>query len=469
MAGEQFLAPYYPRLASASTILIGFSGGLDSTVLLHACARELPRSKLRALHVNHGLSPNSDYWQEHCQSFCRQLGITLYSRPVAVSSRGRGIERAAREARYQCFEELVGLNDILLLAHHKDDQAETVLYRLLRGSGPKGLQGMPEFRPLGEGHLLRPLLDYSRSDLELYARHHQLKWIEDESNTATRFDRNYLRHQIVPLLAERWPDYQQRILRSAQQCESAQLVLDERGREDLAALDVRQERVGFSLSLGDVFQNLTLARQKNLLRCWVDSLRLEPCGHSIIDSVLSDLLSARRDASPLVSWSGGSFRRFKNRLYLLPVFGSPWPIKSLNNSSQNAPNDVVRYVTDNESIDVRFEDDYHLPVPGGFNLSFSAVEGPGALRITPQDNVEIGFRQGGERCRPSGRYHSAPLKKLLQEAQLEPWLRDLAPLVYINGELAAVADIFICAGFECASGESGVAPSWQFQQPQGLK
>jgi len=458
---DRLLTSYDSLLAPASTIFIAYSGGLDSTVLLYACARELPSEKLQALHINHGLSENSDCWQRHCESFCQKLGVSLSSRRVEVAPAGKGVERAAREARYQCFETLLGPDDYLLLAHHSDDQMETIIYRLLRGSGPKGLQGIPVERPLGGGRLLRPLLHYSRRALEDYAQCHQLSWVEDESNSTLRFDRNYLRHEIVPLLATRWPDYRQRILRTASQCESAQAVLEERGRDDLCQLDLRPERIGTSIALGEYFQQLSFDRRKNLLRCWLDIQGLSPCGHSVIESVLVDLVPARVDASPLVSWSGGSFRRFQQRLYMLPPFkadpltDSMVPVMVEKVVSEEAASEVAGF--DEAGLDKSMS----LTLPGGFSLSFSLTEGHGALRIRPTDSVNIGFRRGGERCQPSGRHHSAPLKKLLQETGLEPWLRDIVPLIYINGELAAVGDCFICVGFQCGSDEKGYAPVWQ--------
>lgn len=451
MVGDQLLTVCRQALESASTIFVALSGGLDSTVLLHACVRELPLSKLRAIHVNHGLSANSDRWQRHCEALCRELGVEIECRSVDVIPDGKGTERAARDARYHCFEDLIGPNDCLLLAHHSNDQTETIVYRLLRGAGPKGLQGMPAQRPMGAGRLLRPLLNYTRNELQAYANHHKLDWVEDESNSVTEFDRNYLRHRILPPLATRWPDYQQRILRSAAQCESAQAVLDERGRDDLAQLDLRQERVGTSLALNKFFEQLTPDRKKNLLRCWIDAQSLPPCGHGIIDSVLSDLVSARVDACPLVSWPGGHFRRFRQRLYLLPsgLFSAPpLPLIELEPIQLVAGTSVA--------------------LPGGFTLSCSAGEGVGALRVKAADRVQIGFRRGGERCRPATRQHSAPLKKLLQEYRLEPWLRPLAPLIYINGELAAVADIFVCGDYECAPDETGTVLLWQFQMTESL-
>ena len=192
-----------------SSYLIAYSGGMDSHVLLVALA-ELSSSRpnfpaLRAVHVHHGLSPYADDWADHCQSICQNLGVELVVHWVEVASHQASLERAARVARYQVFESVLKPGEILLQGHHQDDQAETLLLRLLRGTGVDGAKAIPAQRRLGAGEVFRPLLDFSREQLAQYARHQQLQWIEDESNQDTGFDRNYLRHQVLPLLQQRWP------------------------------------------------------------------------------------------------------------------------------------------------------------------------------------------------------------------------------------------------------------------------
>lgn len=435
-APQALLIESSAELADAQRIFIAYSGGLDSTVLLHAAAAQLPSRDVRAVHINHQLSPNSDQWQRHCQAVCTLLGVPLVAFTVAVNDAGDGLEQAARRARYQCFGQLLRVGDVLLLAHHLDDQAETLLFRLLRGSGPKGLAGMPASRPLGAGRLLRPLLNFTRQQLENYAKAHGLAWVEDESNASQRFDRNYLRHRLLPLVAERWPDYRARLLRTAEQCRNGDLVLQECAQQDLKAVDVRPERVGTSLCLRH-FRALSEARQKNLLRFWIESMALPIPGHKPIAALLSDVIPAKVDATPSVVWAGGEIRRFQQRLYLLP----PMP--------EVAPSGLVPAAA--------LDSEIQLPDGGSLGLRVATGEG---VRWQVGDNAEIRFRQGGERCRPTGRQHSTSLKKLLQEYRLEPWLRDRVPLLYINGSLAAVGDLFVCADFAATCEDVGVVLRW---------
>jgi tRNA(Ile)-lysidine synthase len=429
------------ELARAETIYIAFSGGLDSTVLLHAVASQFPVDKLRALHVNHGLSPNSDLWQDHCAQVANKLSVQLLTFAVDVRPRGKGVEKAARDARYQIFEDILKSGDCLLMAHHQDDQAETILYRLLRGAGPAGLAGMPEKRTLGEGTLLRPFLEVTRGELFSTATEQGLSWIEDESNASPDFDRNYLRARVIPAIAERWPDYRQRFARAAENCRSSAVVLDLYGRRELAGLELRTEKVGSSIALLRFLETVRDS-QLNILRAWVSEEKRAPCGHQILESVLDDLVLSRADACPVVRWEGGEFRRYRERLHLLPAEFSSCEDRG----------------TDHQIIDSR---NFGAGVlVDAFGLELRPASGGRALRIAASDRVEIGVRKGGERCQPVGRAHSAPLKKLFQEYGLEPWLRDRVPLVFVNGNLAAVAGLFLCEGFQCAEGETGWMPEW---------
>ena len=433
---SDLLAPWLPRLRAARHCYVGFSGGLDSTVLLQALHARLPRGGLTAVHVNHGLSLHADRWQAHCEARCSALGVPLRVERVQVVPAGEGLEQAARARRYRVFESLLGADDVLVLAHHRDDQVETVLYRLLRGAGPRGLAGMPASRPLGAGILLRPFLTVDREVLKARARDAGLDWVEDESNARLDADRNYIRHELLPRVASRWSGYRSRVARSALHCAEADALLSQVGREDLAALGERPERRGFSLAL-EGFGGLTPERQANVLRVWLTERGLSPPGHSAVRAVLGELLPARDDASPLVEFGQGRFRRFRGRLYLEP---GPLP----------APTRDLTLV---------WEHRQPLALPGGFVLE--ALVGPSGLRVAPGDRLEVRFRRGGERCRPAGRGRSHPLKKLLQDYGLEPWLREWVPLVFSNGELAAVGDLFLCEGFVAGAGEPGWVLRWR--------
>ena len=215
---------------------IAFSGGLDSTVLLHLLA-DLAKTELlpalSAIHIHHGLQTAADAWPQHCQVVCDALGVPLLIERVKVQP-GASLERAARDARYAVFSAQTLANDVLLTGQHRDDQAETLLFRLLRGAGVRGLSGMPQQRPVGQGTLIRPLLAVTRAELERYAQAHSLSWIEDPSNQHRQFSRNYLRHQVMPALSERWPQAQANMARSAAHLRDAQGLLDELAQMDLA-------------------------------------------------------------------------------------------------------------------------------------------------------------------------------------------------------------------------------------------
>ena len=433
------LAPYVPKISAAGHCYVGYSGGLDSHVLLHAIVKLLGTESITAVHINHQLSVSADAWQQHCQSCCDELGVSMVTETVTVENRGQGLEQAAREARYSVFEKLLMPSNLILLAHHADDQVETVLYRLLRGSGPKGLAGMPQTRSLGEGELLRPLLSNTRVELEAYARAEGLRWIEDESNEDLSFDRNFLRKRVVPVIAERWADYPARVSHSAALCGEVDQLVEVLAAQDLTAVYERPERIGWSIAL-EPMMTLDVSRQGNLLRHWAGQHQLPQPGHRIVDTVLHELLPARQDAEPLVSWAGIQLRRFHRRLYLLPV-------------DVDTPDELP------ESLEWKTGKDLHLP---DYSQLLTTTESGRGLKLTEGCVVEVRFRSGGERCTPAGRNGSNTLKKLFQEYGLEPWLRNRVPLIYLEGQLAAVGDLWVCDEFSVAEGEQGMTIQWYF-------
>lgn len=259
---------------------IAFSGGLDSSVLLHLLAdwarhEDLP--PLSAIHVHHGLQPAADAWPEYCAQFCARLDIPLEVVRVQVAP-GASLEQAARRVRYAAFAERLGSGEVLLGAQHRDDQAETLLLRLLRGAGVRGLAAMPASRPLGQGSLVRPLIDCSRAELQAYAQSHGLAWVEDPSNADERFSRNFLRRQVMPLLAERWPQMTASLARSASHLSEAQQLLDELAEMDLLAARGVCALPWLPLPSLDLSAVTALsdARQRNLLRHWLAPLTRLP-------------------------------------------------------------------------------------------------------------------------------------------------------------------------------------------------
>ncbi|PCH52651.1 MAG: tRNA lysidine(34) synthetase TilS [Cellvibrionales bacterium] len=455
---QDALSACLPQLESANHIYVAYSGGLDSHVLLHSLADFVDPSRLTALHVNHQISPDAGQWAEHCRLICRELGINYLCKEVEVSGLGSR-ENAAREARYQAFEEQLGTGDLIVMAHHADDQAETVLYRLLRRSGPRGLAGMPVTRALGVATLLRPLLTLNQAVLDEYAQGNGLQWIEDESNLDRQFDRNFLRHEIIPQINRRWPRYAESIADTAILCEQAETLNEELAQLDLDGMALRRERKGWSLET-KLLADLSDARQANLLRFFSRSKGRTPPGHFVVDEVLHSLLSADENRNPVVKWPDGEWRRYRQRLYLLPLSQG----KSNANSNANA-NANENEAEDVESLPWAIGDT--LMLPDGGTLDAAPMIGEG-LAHRYGGSVKVSFRRGGERCRPVGRAGSANLKKLFQEFALEPWFRSSVPLIYGDKELIAVGDLWVCEGFQAGPKERGYKMRWHYKAVSAL-
>jgi tRNA(Ile)-lysidine synthase len=401
----QTLAPW----RNAPAWRIAFSGGLDSTVLLHllaSLAKTEPLPPLSAVHVHHGLQTAADAWVSHCQSICDSLGVPLRVMRVQVQP-GASLERAARDARYQAFAEVVRAWEMLLTGQHRDDQAETLLFRLLRGAGVRGLAAMPVQRPLAQGYLVRPLLDVSRAQLQAYAQAHELKWIEDPSNADPRFSRNYLRHRVFPALIERWPQAVSGLARTAEHLSEAQGLLDELARMDLQAADQPSSFPWLalpSLVLGPL-RELSDARQRNALRHWLAPLtRLPDSDHWAGWHSLRD---AKNDAQPLWRLADGELRRSGERIWWLP---STWSEFSDTTVSWPDPQNPLE-----------------LPGNGLLRILGEAPEGP----------LEVRYRQGGERVEVPGRGRR-DLKRLLNESGVPGFVRGRLPLLYRGEQLLGV-------------------------------
>lgn len=396
----------------ATTWHIAFSGGLDSTVLLHLLAdlaknQSLPA--LNAIHVHHGLQAAAEAWPEHCRSMCESLGVPLQVIRVQVQP-GASLERAARDARYAAFIEATQANEVLLTAQHRDDQAETLLFRLLRGAGVRGLSGMPRQRPLGKGQLLRPLLDATRAELEAYASQHKLRWIEDPSNQDRQFSRNYLRHQVFPALTQRWPQAMASMARSAAHLSEAQELLNELARIDLSEASAASEFDWLklpSIKLAPL-EKLSDARQRNALSHWLEPLtRLPDSDHW---SGWLDLRDATGDARPIWRLAEGELHRAGGRIWWLSgrwLRAAPVPGAWLEPAQPLA-----------------------LPDNGVLTLNGQIPDGP----------LQIRYREGGEVMELAGRGHR-DLKRLLNERGVPPFVRGRLPLLFKDGQLLAVANL----------------------------
>lgn len=440
--GSATLAPVLEGHAAASRWLVAFSGGLDSAVLLHLLhdyRRAHPDAPpLTAVHINHNLQPAAADWERHCERVCAVLEVPLLLRKVTVAVDGRGVEAAAREARYQTLAAALEEGDILFFAHHQDDQVETLLLRWLRGAGLRGLQGMPSQRPLGAGKLCRPLLAWPRAALEDYARQQRLQWIDDPSNADTGFDRNYLRHAVLPLLAQRWPGYRGSLVRSARQLGAAAAALEQLlPTPPACATLLGDPGIPVASLLADPAGPGWLVLQQWLLD---RGLPAPPRAPAL--EFLRQLQAG--SGSPELAWSGQRLRRFGDGVYLLPC------------------DEVVVSAEAN-----RLAPESPLELPGLGRLELVSAEGEPGIALGPGEFLAVRNRSGGERCQPLGRGHSQRLKKLLQEAGVPPWWRDRLPLLYLNDELVAVADLWLCASPRTLNGggEGVWRPRWQRNIP----
>ncbi|MDD2109558.1 tRNA lysidine(34) synthetase TilS [Pseudomonas asiatica] len=397
---------------NAPTWYIAFSGGLDSTVLLHLLAdyaRNHASPPLRAIHVHHGLQPAADAWPAHCQTICDNLGIELQVIHVQVTP-GASLEQAARDARYAAFRQALGPGDILFTGQHRDDQAETLLFRLLRGAGLRGLAAMPGQRALGEGSLVRPLLGCSRQQLQDHAQANGLAWIEDPSNADTQFARNYLRSEVFPLLKQRWPQASQNLARAAEHLGEAQGLLDELAQDDLALAGEGAPVAWPGLDSLDLATLVALspARQRNALQYWLSRrTRLPDTRHW---AGWADLRDAAADAQPAWQLADGQLLRSHGRIWWLSGDWLQLPVGKLAWADPAKP----------------------LPLPGN-----------GSVRLVgaaPLHGLRIAYRQGGEVLDLPGRGRR-DLKRLLNELQVPLFLRPRLPLLYQGERLLAVANL----------------------------
>lgn len=430
------------RLADAPHYCVAYSGGVDSHVLLHAMIARAAAAgaRLTAVHVDHRLQQQSGDWAVHCRDVCAELGVGFELLHVdARPQPGESPEAAARHARYQALAGWLPADAVLLTAQHRDDQAETLLLQLFRGAGPRGLAAMPDAAPLGNGRLLRPLLGATRAAILAYARHHRLRWVEDPSNSDTRYARNLLRRQLLPSIRQHWPGIDRVLARAAAlQADQAELAAA------LAAIDLAHCTIAAHPAHLDAAALGTLdrARQRNLLRHWIDGKRLPLPALAVIDEIIDTAVAARLDATPLVRWPGAEVRRYRRRLYLSP------PLEAF---------DAAQRFTWNLAET--------LELPGSGTLQAHAVTGRG-LRIPPGNRLQARFRQGGERLQPAGRAGRHAVKKLFQEWQVPVWERARVPLLFSDGALVAVAGYCIAQGFEAAPGEPGYEVHWQRGEPR---
>ncbi len=430
---QQLLLPLQGR----DSFLLGLSGGMDSVVLLHAMSelfsRGLLSGNLRAIHINHGLQDAASRWQSFCEQLCAARQIEFHCASVNINSDGQisGLESKARAERYRVFEGALQAGEVLLLAHHLDDQLETLLFRLNRGSSLKGLAAIPQQRQLGAGEIFRPLLDFTRDELLTFAQAQKLEWVEDGSNEDIQFDRNLLRQEILPAIEARWPGYRSSWQKSLQLITEANSLLEELAKSDLEAL---QEESSPALSITGLLQ-LSQARQRNLLCAWVEQQGLPDLGWNQLHHLVNEFIP-QAGSEGLLAAEGYEIGKFNKLLYLVKTLAIP--VASKNWSP-----------LENEKIELE----------GSGILKAREVAGQG-LSKRFAESVEVRFRQGGESCRLKGR-PSKSLKKIMQEAQIEPWWRDRMPLIYRDEELLCIPGIGVCEEAAAGAGEAGLELEWE--------
>jgi tRNA(Ile)-lysidine synthase len=417
---------------------LALSGGLDSCVLLHLLAslRESLPWTLQAIHINHGLQVVADLWQAHCETLCEQYEIPLQVVQLSLSpGPGESVEAVAREARYRALAEHIGPGDLVLTAQHQDDQAETLLLQLLRGSGPAGLASMPTLSRFFAGWLTRPLLDTPRAAIEAYARQHGVTWEEDPSNRDLRFDRNFIRHRVMPMLTGRWPAAAITLSRAARFSGELLVLVEEEAQEDLARARLA-ETADLSVSTLQRFDSIRL---RNLLRHWISGLGAPLPSSRNLARIEREAVQGRADANPLIVWSGWEVRRYRDRLQLAKAL----PVEALATA-------------------LIWQDRSELALPGGLGRLF-AESGEGGIdpEVWSSAQIEVRFRRGGERCMPAGQAHHRPLKKLFQAWGIPPWERSRIPLIYLDGELAAIPGRLVCQPFAANAGEASVVVRWE--------
>lgn len=425
-----------------TSLCVGLSGGLDSVVLLHALAQLPSRHRIRALHINHQLSQFAQQWQQHCADYCESLKMDFAATSVDVKNilgdAGSGVEAMARRLRYEAFANHLQENEVLLLAHHMDDQLETFLLRLMRGAGVHGLSAMPVSRAVGPGRLLRPLLNVTRQQLLDYAESNALVWVEDDSNSDSRFDRNFCRHEIFPVVAQRWPKYRESWGKSLQLIAEAAEVVAELGAQDVENATANHAAV---LSLRSL-ATLSRPRQCSALRHWLSRLNAPELGWKPLNELMSKLEAHRGNGQTLSVSADFQLVAYRDELHALRRLPPPLP-----------PEKMWR-IADAEV--------FPLPNNGELALRYDTRLSECFMKL---GDVSVRYRQGGERCKIAGR-PTKSLKQLLQEAAVPPWLRDRLPLIYFADSLVYIPMVGACESFGLPKRGEVTEASIVWRQPE---
>ncbi len=386
-----------------------------------------------AIHVNHQISPNANRWADFCVALCAEFDVPLRVECVDVArASGKGLEASARDARYAAYANTAA--DAILLGHHRDDQTETILLQALRGAGLGGISGMPPVKPFGANKkIIRPLLNVSPRILADYATANDLTWIHDESNDDTHYTRNFLRHDVLPLLAERMPQSVESLVRLGQHAAEAQILLD-----DLAAIDRAYVSVGARLSVSRLVC-LSRPRAKNLLRYTFAKAAIALPNAVQLEEMVNQLTMRRPDDNTTITWAGWQLRCYQDEIYL----------------SRKTPDNAPHWY-----IDWPSETELSLPNAGGM-LRVEKIIGAGisANRLAGK-KISVRSRIGGEKFRLSAIRPRRSLKILFQEANVPPWQRETIPLLFCDDRLIWVPGIGMEIDFVAQKEEPGLVFSW---------
>ncbi|MGB1296944.1 MAG: tRNA lysidine(34) synthetase TilS [Psychrobium sp.] len=430
---NQFIATHQ---LSHKPFVVGLSGGIDSVVLLDLLVKsDIPNQNIKAVHVNHGLSQHANDWQLFCQSLCNDYGVSYQAEKVLVTSSKLGIEGEARRLRYDALSSHVNNDCVLATAQHLDDQAETLLLALKRGSGVLGLAGMMPVMPFKDGLHARPLLDISQVDVEKWAKQNKLKWVEDESNTDEQFDRNYLRHSVMKELNQRWPSFSRNVSRTAQLCQEQMELADEIASDDLARQDCSKQQLALSL-----LDELSPARRNNLVRYWLRINSVSLPSQKQLAQLIKQTQS-KDDAQVKIELGEVVIRRFQQRLYIVDKSCETLPLKI-----------VIEDIRDPEPI----------TTPLG-QVILNDCSGALVIKLPSKDSkitLEYGLA-GSTKAWPSTRDKRRTLKKLWQEFAVPPWERGLVPCLCVDGNLAAAIGYWVDKDWCATTGDDTVTIKWQ--------
>ena len=420
---------------SIKKICVSLSGGVDSIVLLYALNQCLEKGCLiRAIHINHNLAKDSQVWADFCKRTCDRIQIQIDIHSIKVkNTEGFGIEAAARKARYQKLQRSIQEGEWLMTAHHQEDQLETILLRMARGTGIEGLQGIQKQFNFGKGKILRPLLDVSKSEVLGYARKNNLDWVEDASNQETYFDRNFLRMNVIPKLKERWPAFSSSVSRLSNISNQTSTLLKELAQQDLGSnypiknLDI------------DILKNKSNGRVINIIRFLILKNEMTVPSMKVLNSGVNILLNPK-SVNPTMVWNNYCIKRYVDKLYFL----------KLSELQPNQSNKLMHWSIDEPLI---LDED-------GSSLAAIMAIGRGLSLKKCNKNLDVQFRKGGESIRPVGHKITKKLKKLFQEDHILPWTRDKIPLLYKKNELIGVGDLWFNQNYIASEEEDGFLVNW---------